>query len=278
MNRTVFYLRSALAALVLVLVIGSVASASAVLFGDYYRLGDNDPGATVGQLGNAATVDSGAWGLDLKRTNWPQYSGDVSPFAVGSKLSMQFINLPGTKSIYGSPSYYGRTGSSVALQASYGLEAWVKTSTLEPVDPSGYAVIVATDGFGLYQHKGDYVARVGTFEKVIGAASAKEWTHVAYVRMYDQEEFFLNGVSVGQGKSGTALATESKAFMIGAGLFGDTPDMLFNGLVDETRMFTYNPLSMGAFGPGDFLISVPEPMGMGMMGVCALLMVRRRSR
>ena len=277
MNHTAVYPRSALAALVLVLVIGSVASASAVLFGDYYRLGDNDPGAMVGGIGNEATVDSGAWRLDLKRTNWPQYSGDVSPFAVGSKLSMSFINLPGTKSIYGSPSYYGRTGPSVALQQAYGLEAWVKTSTLEPVE-GGYAVIVGAGNFGLYQHKGDYVARVGTFEKVIGAASTKQWTHVAYVRMYDQEEYFLNGVSVGQGKSGTPLATESKAFMVGGGVFGETPDMLFNGLVDETRMFTYNPLSMGAFGPGDFLISVPEPMGMGMMGVCALLMVRRRSR
>jgi hypothetical protein len=269
------------------IVLGAGVSASPVLFGSYYRLGENDPGAAPGNVGNAVTVDSGLWQLDLGRSGTPTYSADTAARAVGSKLSMSFVNNSAIAGPVFSPSYYSRSSATAAtvLQAGYGLETWVKTSTLLPDDISGYAVIAAVgdpfgNGFGILQHGGNYVVRVGKQEKVLAPASTTTWTHLAYLRNFDTDDFFVNGELAGETTLGTAAATSADTFALGVNLFDAQHPDLFNGLIDETRLMTYNPLAAGAFNPAaDFLITpVPEPSVALLLGCAVLLAGRRRVR
>src|SRR5690349_11427736 len=113
---------------VLVAVVWPVAArASVFVRGAYYRLGEDDPGAVAGHIGNDPTKDSFADMLDLMRTGQPLYSSDVSPMAP-SKLSMAFPNV-------GAPaSFYSRATPLDMSQQGYALETWVKLS-LPVADP-----------------------------------------------------------------------------------------------------------------------------------------------
>lgn len=71
----------------------------------------------------------------------------------------------------------------------------------------------------------------------------------------------MNGLPVSERTATTPLVTDASLFTIGGSGVGSN-SMVFNGLVDEARLFTYNPLATGsgAFEPSRFLISaVPEP-------------------
>ncbi len=260
-----------------------VAVGSAVVFGDYYRLGDDDPGAAAGNTGNATTVDSALWRLDLGRAGAPAYSADTSSRAVGSKLSMSFVNSPGSGGPASSPSYYSRT-SSASLQTGYGLETWVKSSVLTPVDSSGYAVIAAVgdpfaDGFGILQHGSNYVVRAGTMEKTLAPVSTDKWIHLAYVRTFNTDDFYVLGALLDEAASSTPATTLADTFALGADVFDAQHSDLFNGLIDETRLLTYNPLAAGAFSPAEFLISpVPEPSSLLLLGCAVGFIARRRAR
>ena len=84
--------------------------ASAFVRGAYYRLGEDDPGAMAGSVGNDPTQDSFGDDLDLKRFGSPRYWADVPPRGpFGSTLSMAFANegLGGPAF----PGLYGRDNS-----------------------------------------------------------------------------------------------------------------------------------------------------------------------
>jgi hypothetical protein len=135
------------------------------------------------------------------------------------------------------------------------------------------------DGFGILQHGGDYVVRVGKQEEVLTSASTT-WTHLAYVRTFDSDDFYVNGVLVDETMLGTPAVTSAATFALAADLFDTLHSDLFNGLIDETRLFTYNPISAGAFNPAtDFLITpVPEPSAVLILGCAVLFIGRRRAR
>src|SRR6266699_1840069 len=104
----------------------SAAWASAFVRGAYYRLGEDDPGAIVGHIGNDPTKDSFADMLDLARAGQPLYSSDVSP-AAPSTISMAFPNNSG---IAGGPAaFYSRATPLDMSQQGYALETWVKPLT-----------------------------------------------------------------------------------------------------------------------------------------------------
>src|SRR4029078_1459401 len=79
----------------------------------WYRLGDDDPGAAPGGLGNTYTLDHTLNHLDLLRDGGPRYSADVPLNSMASdKLSMTFLNFTGPLEIpQPGPSYYSRVQS-----------------------------------------------------------------------------------------------------------------------------------------------------------------------
>src|SRR5258706_8197759 len=98
-----------------ILLLASPCRATPIVQGAYYQLGDADPGAASGAVGNDPTLDSFVDHLDLTRIGSPHYSADVparAPF--GDKLSMQFANAGlGGPAVLG---FYGRSTSLAMVQ------------------------------------------------------------------------------------------------------------------------------------------------------------------
>ena len=236
------------------------ASASAFVQGAYYRLGDDDPGAVAGAVGSDPTLDSFSDKLDLTRYGSPKYSSDVpSQGPYGDKLSMEFANegLGGPAF----PGVYGRTTSLPMTQQGYALEAWVKTGptnvdSLVRDSLLAYNGDPASNGFGFFLHDENYVARVGTFERVLGPATVGEWHHLAYVKTFDTADYYYDGKRVAETTKDPVSVTASGGFWLGG--MGNVPSdpglFLFNGWIDEVRYQSFNPLAAGAFDPTAFLI------------------------
>jgi hypothetical protein len=237
--------------------------AAAFIRGAYYRLGDADPGATPGTIGNDPTQDSFGDDLDLNRFGSPRYSADVPPRGPWeSKISMAFAN----DSLGGPavPGFYGREDALSMIEQGYALEAWVKHVPPGLLDsPDGeVSSLVAyngqpdSNGFGLFVSGNEYVARVGSFERSLGPATAFEWHHLAYVQTLGTASYFYDGKLVHETTSDPLPTTAKGGFWLGGLSTGasDEGNHLFNGWIDEVRYQSFNPLSAGAFNPTAFLI------------------------
>jgi hypothetical protein len=251
----------------------SAASASAFVRGAYYRLGEDDPGAIAGHIGNDPTKDSFADKLDLARTGQPLYSSDVSPSAP-STLSMAFANVGGPAE------FYSRATPLDMSQEGYALETWVKLS-LPVADPPVSHLIAyngdpASNGFGFYFHDGQYVLKIGSFEKALGTATYGQWHHLAFVHEFSNNSYFFDGKSVGDTTSDPTPITATGGFWLGGRPVGGGSTDLFNGLIDETRYQTFNPLAAGSFDPTNFLI-VPEPAMLGVITMGLLILSSRHA-
>jgi hypothetical protein len=249
--------------LALVLDAAQTGFAAAFVRGAYYRLGDADPGATPGTIGNNPTQDSFADDLDLDRFSSPRYSADVPPRGPWeSKISMAFANDSlGGPAI---PGFYGREDSLSMVEQGYALEAWVKHVPPGLLDsPDGeVSSLVAyngqpdSNGFGLFVSGDEFVARVGTFERSLGPATAFQWHHLAYVQSLGTASYYYDGKLVHETTSDPLPTTANGGFWLG-GLgtgTGDEGAFLFNGWIDEVRYQSFNPLSAGSFNPTAFLI------------------------
>src|SRR5437762_1045447 len=125
-----------LIALPMILLSAQMTLANAFVRGAYYRLGDADPGAAAGALGNDPTKDSFSDKLDLTRFGNPQYSADVPANGpLPNKFSMSFTNNDAQNPF----AYYGRAALDMS-QPGYALEAWVKAPPI-PIDPGGNELI-----------------------------------------------------------------------------------------------------------------------------------------
>lgn len=258
----------------------STCRASAFVRGAYYRLGEDDAGASAGSAGKDPTTDSFGDHLDLSRFGSPVYSADVPARGpAGDKLSMQFPNTGA-----GAAALYGRGTSISMVEQGYALEAWVKASSATaPASLIAYNGDPASNGFGLFQDGGNYVARIGTFERVLGPADAGAWHHLAYVFSLGGSSYYYDGKAVaGPISTDPAPATAAGGFWVGGQSTGAgaTAAFPFDGLVDEVRYQSYNPIAAGAFDPTDFLISAPEPGGLWIVAAVAapMFLARRRAR
>jgi hypothetical protein len=236
----------------------------------WYRLGDDDPGAVAGAVGNNPTLDHTLNHLDLTRAGAPHYSADVPVNAAVSpapdKLSMKFFNFTGPLEIpQPEPNYYMRNGPAVSNTGAYALEAWVKSSPLGQGDDYTLITYNGTpfyNGIGFFQHGKNYVVRIGdSYEKVLAPASSKTWTHLAFVRRNSANEFYVDGID----RSDTSATAQSAPSFNGGsfyvGGFGNPlsmsplpPRYLFNGLVDEARFFAY-PTATANASTSDLLIA-----------------------
>jgi Concanavalin A-like lectin/glucanases superfamily len=249
--------------LAFVLDVSQQGFAAAFIRGAYYRLGDADPGATPGTIGNDPTQDLFGDDFDLERFGSPRYSSDVPPRGPWeSKLSMAFAN----DSLGGPafPGFYGRRDSLSMVEQGYALEAWVKNvppGLLNSPDGEVSSLVAYngqpdSTGFGLFVRGDEFVARVGTFERVLGPATAFEWHHLAYVQSLGTAAYYYDGKLVHETTSDPLPTTAKGGFWLGGLGTGasDEGAYLFNGWIDEVRYQSFNPLSAGAFNPTAFLI------------------------
>jgi len=256
------WVRSIALVFVIVLWSGQQLLASAFIRGAYYRLGDDDPGAAAGALGNDPTKDSFADKLDLTRFGTPRYSVDVPPNGpIPNKLSMAFAN----NELHNPLAYYGRSTSLDMSQQGYALEAWVK-SLPPPSEPDGSELIAYNgnpqiNGFGFIRDDdfGNFEFRSVNFAVVLGPATDGAWHHLGYVRSFNNSSYYFDGKLVKETTNDPAPPLTSDGFWIGGRAFPTGAGYVFNGLIDEVRYQTFNPLAAGAFDPTSFLISVPEP-------------------
>lgn len=293
-------LRTALALLVLAGTLAAPATArAAVTVAAHYRLGDADPGAAAGNLGNDPTLDSTTHGLHLTRRGTPHYSSDVPYFLPRpDRLSMRFDNNPA----YVGPGpvaedgYFRMTPVSMPT-ANWGIEAWVKPAITHYTGSTGYSVIayngtyspdpLKANGIGLFQKGPNYVVRIGTREKVLAPVVPGKWTHLAYLRYATANAFYVDGVEqVDYGMDAQAAPLVASGILA----IGNFPNVFtiaggsatdpFWGLIDEVRFFTYSPTGPTAFdASADLLYAVPEPgAAVAAAAVAMPFMGRRRRR
>jgi len=263
------------------LFIAHSASASAFVRGAYYRLGDDDAGASAGAVGNNPTRDSFSDALDLTRFGSPRYTSDVPPRGpFPNTLSMSFANL----GLGGPPvtGYYSRATSLDMVEQGYALEAWVKAPTIPVLDPGSSGQLITyngdptANGFGLYRDAASYVARIGAVEQILGPATDGAWHHLAYVQSLGTSSYYYDGNLVKSTNKDALPSAASGGFWLGGRSNGTLNLDLFNGWIDAVRYQSFNPIAAGAFEPTNFLISVPEPSLAGILLV-VMIWMRRRS-
>ena len=232
--------RIPLAALIFALVVSAHAEITTVR---HFRLGEADVGAASGSAAGASSTDTTA-SENLTVTGGPLYSSDVANG--NSTLSMEFNGS----------TQYATTGNWHNLTTHFGVEAWVK-----PAATGGEHFIIyngqsGANGWGILQNNA-----TGKFGALFGGRAffgtgdvvPGMWTHLAIVCTDTVATFYVNGVASG---TTTDLPNPASGF-IGIGTNAVVPAAnLFQGKIDEVRVFTFAP---GAFVPTDLLFTVPPP-------------------
>ncbi len=210
---------------------------------DYYRMGENDPGATAG--GSSFTMFDSAGTNDLSVTGTAVYSTNVSPVAAlldGSSLS---LNLGGES--------YGTNQNISPVANDFCLEAWVYMTNIynNPViiyygDPgaNGWGIgLINRQWYGLY-------GGVWFFSDGVNAA-LNQWTHVALVCNAGTSTIYVNGVP--SGSCNCTPNPPSGTFVVGGGS-APVGGYLFDGLIDEVRLSTFPD---GEFTTNSLLLNTP---------------------
>jgi len=214
-----------------------------------YRLGENDPGAVSGGTVSSNTYDL-AGGHHLIRYGIPVYTNSVSTNAatqLGSSLAVHFN---------GANQYFSNAVFTTVID-NFGLEAWVRPNNTNPspgrfIAYNGYV----TNGWGLLQSGNAYGFVFGDVVAVGATNSAvmDVWTHVAVVRNNGTSTLYINGIA--SGTNGLAPRPVTGGFAVGAPALNPFPAYLFNGTIDEVRVFTF---AAGQFSPNDLSFYAPIP-------------------
>lgn len=251
----------------LVLALIPLSCPAAIVVLDYYRFGDDDPGAIAGSVFGATTADS-AGSRILNRSRSVLYSPNVPFPTVGGDSNAFSASFSGEP--YGS--FYHKTCLFDA-QDNFGIEVFVNASSTISNKGILYDGNYGHTGFGLVQRGGQYRALIGSTFVGSTAVTTGEWNHLALVRDNGISTFYVNGVP--SGTSAAVPLPSSYSFYIGS--TGSTDN--FHGLIDEVRLFTFEP---GTFTASDLLVNqVPEPgvSGLVLLGVvCFVAGKRRHSR
>ena len=232
-------MRFSLLPLLMFLVAGSAQAAISVVA--QYRLGEDDPGAVAFGTGADPTLPS-VGAINLSRTGSPSYSPTTPPF-VNSTLSMAFN---------GNGDRY--TGAVVSTATdNFGVEAWVKSNG----NTANNATLVyngnsGNSGWGLFRAGSAYGFLYGGVTLNGLAPVTTNWTHLALVRDAGVTSLYVNGQRI-------STAAGAPAAPAGSLLIGGNPMVAtesFDGLIDEVRVFTFQP---GQFQVADLNLGSPEP-------------------
>ncbi len=241
------------------------ASPAAVVVDNYWRLGEDDPGAADGVTMSGSTIDN-AGNNDMSVINSPVYSDTVAQSAVdsvGSTLDASF------------GSSYLQTAGVQTLQDNIGVEMWIN-----PTVAGAFTAFQNGDSDAWALRSDGNIWQIHMPGAALEASSAtvdiNEWQHIALVResgtwfIYKDAEQFTTGVTNTPSPTGDM----SIAAQPGGGEMAPT-----DTLIDEVRLFHFNE---GEFSTNDLLVSqtIPEPGSLVLLalGGVALLGGRRRSR
>lgn len=221
---------------------GSARATVTVL--NYWRMGENDPGAVP--LGKPVTA------IDSVGTNNLTYSGSAiystNVAAVASTNAYSRLSVELTNSAYASSPIVSTNVDN------FGIEAWVNPASVVSGQIIVYNGNTATTGWGILVSGSTYSAIFGG-HTIFGTdtAVAGTWTHVALVRNNGTATLYVNGVA-----SGTSPATPTVP--LGNFAFGAPPtapsSQFYTGLLDEVRIFTFAP---GQFSTNDLLFYQNSP-------------------
>lgn len=238
-----------------------------------WNLGENDPGAVAGGPGADPTIDS-TGPLNLSKVGTPTY---VSTTRAG--LGVDFVNNGGfdagaATNYYDNPSAQVMTGLT-----DWGIETIVDIDRVPALNEelavvtlgagSGGGVILQTYGNGEWA-----VHQPGSSLATYGAVTQDQETHLALVFNNGVREFYIDGVltaptsTIGVIENSLALPAGVR---IGGSANGGTPARGFDGQIGVVRTFEFEP---GEFSINDTL--VPEPAGLGLLGLATLFGLRRR--
>ncbi len=208
---------------------------------DYWRMGENDPGAFAGGTPSVAVDSVGAFNLRYGG-GAAGYSANVAASASQHTDSNLSVDL--TNSAYAS-------GNVVCTNVdNFGVEAWVKPATATSGQMILYNGNSETSGWGIMvnglAYSGTYGGQVafGTGTVVPGV-----WTHVALVRDSGVATLYVNGVAAGSWSGTPTIPLGS--FTLGAPS-ANPVNQFYTGLMDEVRVFTFAP---GQFSTNDLLVS-----------------------
>ncbi len=223
-------------------VLSATPARAAISVLDYWRMGESDPGANPG-VTITNTIDSVGTN-HLVMSGLPVYSADVALAAATLARSSLSANFTGT-------SGYGLGSNVVNLVDNFGIEAWVKPGP----DVTTPQILVyngntAFNGWGIILGSTAYAGLLGGVN-VTGPASAfpNVWAHVALVRNQGTSTLYINGIATPGSGIGDLPHPPSGNFAVGT--VTQTPgSQVFNGLVDEVRVFTFSP---GEFSPTNLL-------------------------
>jgi hypothetical protein len=228
--------RACLSAVTLGLLLAATGVQAAITVQTHYRLGEDDPGAAAGQ---AVTQTRDAIGTRHMEAHFsPVYRNDVSRPAQlqGSSLGIKFETS----------NNYARNNDFSIASDNFGVELWVKPTSLSA--NSSYVVIGqgVTDGWSIGRQNGNFRARFadgGSGVQIgIAAAQLNRWTHLALVRANGLATFYVDGVASG---SSTATPIAPQSFIQLGG----------EAVLDDVRTFSFAP---GQFQITDLLIPFGE--------------------
>ncbi len=231
-------LRFSLLAIIL-LIVPSMAMATVTNVA-LYHLGEDDPGASNGAVGNSTTVDAtGAYGLTKTAisSSLPAYSNDT--IAQGSTLSMKF---DGTDA---SPQRYSYGSNISSLTDNFGIEVLVRADAADFATSSSLLAYNGdtggNGGWGIYRSGNIYSGLYGGVTFVSGVAAVPGvWTHLALVRASGITTLYADGIAIG-GTAAPPKVPNTAGFFIGGNPDGSGGGKEnFRGSVDNVRVFSFN--------------------------------------
>ncbi|HEV2454382.1 MAG TPA: FG-GAP-like repeat-containing protein [Verrucomicrobiae bacterium] len=210
---------------------GAVRVHATVTVVDYWRLGENDPGAVAGAVATNTTDSVGSKPLAIQGN--ARYANDVPAGNPGSLLSINFTN-----------SAYATNSIISTAVNNFGIECWVKPTAMggsgQVIAYNGATGGAGSGGWGLI------ISSSSTYQFLYGGitdfgtnpAVANVWTYLALVCSNGITTLYVNGAAATV--QPVLPAAPSGNFALGAPPQSPT-GQFFTGLMDEVRVFTFTP-------------------------------------